>query len=560
MKLSIAASLFAACLLALCTGAAFAGNGHGGGHDSDGQSQAQGHDGDGGGGGWSHDQSSQQQSQPDQQQSQQQSQSQQQQQQQSSKHEDRRGGGSSRHDSDGSVQSGGSNDHGVKPDSTTKHDTYARADSDKTKQYGNGKTAGQIATSRGASGDTVLHGPGNSQPHKVVSCGHRHEVDVHAVKSYSSASCGEQSSKHDVAGASHEQKRDQSCAKTVTVTVPAGVWHDAGSRWVRSGSKHEGDVEVSESTTRTITISDACKRSEGAVREVAFQQAVPKCGHRVESVVKVQEQKPAAVAPAAVEQKKVYICHATGSSTNPYVLIHVSKHAEWAHTRHQDGRDIVLGETLTGSCPSAPPAPAAVAPAQQTQTQSCTTQQQVQVVVGVKHFIGPKDSGRYVIIHPNANSSHYDDKHPDELVYETRTISVAAPCPTTTPAAPAAVQEQQTTTTTAVAAQTETVVPPTQTTAAPAAPAAGGVLPAQTAQTAQSAPAATAPAQGGVLGAQATIAPKAKPASGGVLGTTGRIASSRLPFTGIELWIFALVAAALIAAGATLRRSGRGTL
>jgi hypothetical protein len=333
------------------------------------------------------------------------------------------------------------------------------------------------------------------------------------------------------------------------------VWHDSGSHWVRSGSKHEGDVEVSQSTTRTITISDACKRSESQVQAAAFEQAVPKCGHRVESVVKVQEQKPAAVAPAQTEEKKVYICHATGSSTNPYVLIHVSKNAEWAHTHHQDEHDIVLGETLSGSCPSAPPAPAAVAPAQ-TQAQNCTTQQQVQVVVGVKHFIGPKGSGRYVIIHPSTNSVHFDNKHPDELVYETRTITVDTPCPAPAPAAPAAVQEQQQTTTTTVAAQTVTVVPPAQTTTAPA-PAAGGVLPAQTSV---AAPAQTTPAQGGVLGAQATIAPKAKPGNGGVLGTTGRIASSRLPFTGIELWIFAVVAGALIAAGATLRRSGRGTL
>ena len=170
MRKSLAASLFAVCLLALCTGAAFAGNGHGGGHDYSGdQSQGQSHDANGGG--WGHDQSAQSQSQSEQQRSQPQQ--------------------SSKRDS-GTVQSGGSNDQGVKPDSTTKHDTYARADSDKTKRYGNGKTAGQIATSRGASPSTDLYGPGNSQPHKVLACGHRHEVDVHAIKSYSSSSCNEQ--------------------------------------------------------------------------------------------------------------------------------------------------------------------------------------------------------------------------------------------------------------------------------------------------------------------------------------------------------------------------------
>ncbi len=49
---------------------------------------------------------------------------------------------------------------------------------------------------------------------------------------------------------------------------------------------------------------------------------------------------------------KVYICHATGSATNPYVLIHVSVNALPAHTGHQDGRDIVLGDNA-GPCPAA---------------------------------------------------------------------------------------------------------------------------------------------------------------------------------------------------------------
>jgi hypothetical protein len=78
---------------------------------------------------------------------------------------------------------GGSNGHaqGVKPSNTTQHDTYANASSNQTKQYGNGKTAGEIATQAGQPNAT-LHGPGNSQPHKT-SCG-GHEVDVHALKNH----------------------------------------------------------------------------------------------------------------------------------------------------------------------------------------------------------------------------------------------------------------------------------------------------------------------------------------------------------------------------------------
>src|SRR6476660_9721158 len=57
------------------------------------------------------------------------------------------------------------NSTGVKPSNSTKKDTHETASSNKTKQYGNGQTAGQIATKAGY-GNATLHGPGNSQPHK----------------------------------------------------------------------------------------------------------------------------------------------------------------------------------------------------------------------------------------------------------------------------------------------------------------------------------------------------------------------------------------------------------
>ena len=65
----------------------------------------------------------------------------------------------------------------------------AAAHKDASKRYGSGTTAAQIANSNGAPAGTMLSGPGNSQPHKVTDCKHKHAVDVHAVKSYSSAQC-----------------------------------------------------------------------------------------------------------------------------------------------------------------------------------------------------------------------------------------------------------------------------------------------------------------------------------------------------------------------------------
>src|SRR4051812_1564722 len=83
------------------------------------------------------------------------------------------------------------NETGVKPSNESAHDTHAEAQSNKTKQYGNGQTAGQIAEKNGAAGNAVLYGPGDSQPHKVAACAGGHEVDVHAVKAHRSRGCGD---------------------------------------------------------------------------------------------------------------------------------------------------------------------------------------------------------------------------------------------------------------------------------------------------------------------------------------------------------------------------------
>ncbi|MGZ4388953.1 MAG: hypothetical protein ACXVZL_06190 [Gaiellaceae bacterium] len=449
MKKSIAALFVIALTLALAlfTGTALAGGNHGGGHDGTAGSQPQ-------------------QSQPAQQDS----------------HASKQ---------DSTVQTGGDNSHGVKPSSATNanpgHDTHATAGSGYTKQYGNGKTAGQIAEQNGAKPDTVLHGPGNSQPHKVALCPGGHERDVHALKG-GTGSCApaEQHVEHAVKQVEHVQK------------------------------------PVEHVSSETKSVSHETKSSEN---------------------------------------EKVYICHATGSSTNPYVLIHVSKHAEWAHTHHQGDRDVVLGSTLSSgtTCPAAPAAPTqAVAGEQKTEEQVCTQQQQVQVATGVKHFIGPKGSGRFVIIHPSTNSAHYENKHPDEIVWETRTIDVKVPCPAAPAAAstpPAVVTPQ------APQTQAPVVAPatpaPLQTPAPVAAPT-GGVAGAQASVPASqsSAPTASPTSTGGVLGAQATLRPRTSP-HGGVLGT---IRSTTLPFTGLPLWPVLLGALALIGAGAAVRRTQRGTL
>ncbi len=97
------------------------------------------------------------------------------------------------------VTSTTSTEAGVKPSNTTKKwqtcttgsgsTCPGNGKSDASKRYGNGKTAAQIVTERGAPAGTKLTGPGNSQPHKVTGCGLPNNrsggVDVHAYKAKS---------------------------------------------------------------------------------------------------------------------------------------------------------------------------------------------------------------------------------------------------------------------------------------------------------------------------------------------------------------------------------------
>jgi uncharacterized repeat protein (TIGR01451 family) len=123
-----------------------------------------------------------------------------------------------------SSSSGQSDGTGVKPSNDTKHNTCATAGSANTKEYGNGKTAGQIVTSRGGSPSTELFGPGNSQPHKVAVCknGKIHFVDVHAVKDYSNA-CGPATSVPSAAVATAQAATTSVSAAAAAAPAPAPV-------------------------------------------------------------------------------------------------------------------------------------------------------------------------------------------------------------------------------------------------------------------------------------------------------------------------------------------------
>lgn len=328
---------------------------------------------------------------------------------------------------------GGDNSHGVKPSNSTKHDTYAKASSDQTKQYGNGRTAGQIATKAGY-GDATLHGPGNSQPHKTAPCPGGHEVDVHALK-HKGSKCGT---------SSPESKQVESKKVDVEKSKKSDV----------ESKKHE-------------------------------QQ-------------KVEVQKTASHGVAESAHAHVTICHATGSSSNPYVRISPSASGVFhGHLGHQDGRDIVPPFTWKGQTYSENWTTVGMA----IYNAGCSAPAQAQVQVAATQ------SGSTVTATPSATS-------PTPSTIPTQAVGAVAPASISAAAVPAS---------------------------APA-------------------PAAAAPAAaGGVKGAVVALKPtKTKPA-GSVLGTTtrlgGTVGSTRLPFTGLPLWIFALVAAGLIGVGLAMRQA-----
>src|SRR6266446_620554 len=151
------------------------------------------------------------------------------------------------------------NSNGVKPSSTTQHNTTAAAGSSKTKKYGNGQTAGQIAMQNGASADTQLYGPGNSQPHKVAVCpknGKSHQVDVHALKSHRGATCS--------TGSQAQTKAQASAAATSTSSVSAPA---ASSAAVTSSSGSVAGVQT--------TIGQSRPHARGGVLGVRISTGKP---------------------------------------------------------------------------------------------------------------------------------------------------------------------------------------------------------------------------------------------------------------------------------------------
>jgi hypothetical protein len=355
------------------------------------------------------------------------------------------------------------NSTGVKPSSQTSkagHDTTAPASSNKTKQYGNGKTAGQIATKAGY-GDATLHGPGNSQPHKLAVCG-THEVDVHALK----AKSGKCTSKQGVAAAQKteqkpEQKKPEQTHPAQKPCVPSVVI-----------LKPESTTQQQSATAGTAAAGDNSK----GVKPSNLTNVNP--GHDTH-------------AAASSDKTKLY------------------------------GNGKTAGQIAT------------------------------QAGYGSAMLHGPGNSQPHkVLCGPHEVDVHALKAKAGKCGEQSHQAAVAG----------ATCEQQQAVVTPQTSQPTPTAAPATESAQATQS---AQSAPVASASAASSSPTAATQSAGGVKGATATLT-KAKPASkakGGVLGATAKIgstvASTRLPFTGLPLWIFVAVAAALIAIGFTVRNSAR---
>jgi len=176
---------------------------------------------------------------------------------------------------------------GVKPSSTTKHWTHTTvgASPDVSKRYGNGKTAAQIAHSRGAPDSQPLTGPGNSQPHKTYDCRHKNNhsggVDVHAIKSYDTTSCTAQVQQVQPQTSVTQTQVCGATTITSSSTQVVGVLHGKNEHLMTNThsahfTKH-GDTPVTATVTQTqvVPTGENCTTQTQAPSVLQTQQSTP---------------------------------------------------------------------------------------------------------------------------------------------------------------------------------------------------------------------------------------------------------------------------------------------
>lgn len=317
---------------------------------------------------------------------------------------------------------------------------------------------------------------------------------------------------------------------------------------------------------------NAERKQVAAARKAAPKPVAPQASKGQAKKAEQQAKKAARTAAKPATPNKgrsaeahhhVIVCHATGSESNPYVVINIPLTA-WrgGHSGHGD-KLLKDPASRPGSKDGFDKSACESGGTQGTQTTSSVSQQQretggcpasttttEQVLVGVWHATGAYKNGerKFVFIRPNAASAHFDrSKHEDDRpVYETRTVTRTTSgenCETVTTSTSTSNNSSSSQSTASQSTASQSVAG-TQAAGgqAPAGGVAGAVSPAGAGSPVGGTEAADTPA-GGVLGAVAS-APE----------SIAQTARGNLPFTGIPLWIAALLGASLLSAGLVLRR------
>jgi len=159
---------------------------------------------------------------------------------------------------------------GVKPSNDTKHWTCATADSNQTKEYGNGTTAGQGVIARGGSPKTKLYGPGNSQPHMVAPCPtSRHMRDWHAVKNFNPASCSSTSTPSSPSSSSTRTSSTTNTSLTTNSTANTSVTNNAVTNNAVTNNATTNTSSISRTSPSTSSGVQGAQHSSSPKKAVA---------------------------------------------------------------------------------------------------------------------------------------------------------------------------------------------------------------------------------------------------------------------------------------------------